>query len=216
MHEREHHQRHQVYQEKQFEVQSLTSLIKEAKRKACESMDQCTKLHQDPGPRPVELPLHEVTERMMENLMEGLQQMHYLLGNILLQKLGRDAGHLIHVERQRAKDKGFFKEAFKKAAELEKAKVGAHMVPEHLHELGQNSSAHDLELLNEYRERYAHMMAELLIAKELLVDFERGLQSSSQDEGLRSQVVEDLGELGQMDFVTNGNQYGSRRRSSEW
>jgi hypothetical protein len=151
----------------------------------------------------------------MENLMEGLQQMHYLLGNILMQKLGRDAGHLIHVERQRAKDKGMFKEGFKKAAEQEKRNVGAHTVPMHLRELGQNSSAHDLELLNEYREHYAHTIAELLIAKELLVDFERGLQSSSQDAELRSQAMEDLDELAEMDFVADGNKHG-RRRSSEW
>jgi hypothetical protein len=215
MAERVHHQRHRVYEEKNFQIQSLSSLITEAKRKACESLDQCANLHLEPHPRPVELPLHQVTERMMANLMAGLQQMNYLLGNILMQKLGRDAVHLIHVERQRAKDKGWFKEVFKKVDELEKSKVVQHTLPEHLHELGQNSSAHDLELLNEYRERYAHMIADLLVAKELLVDFERGLQSSSQDEELRSQVKEDLDELGEMDFVTNGSGYG-RRRSSEW
>jgi hypothetical protein len=59
-------------------------------------------------------------------------------------------------------------------------------------------------------------MAEVLITKELLVDFERGLQSSTSEEGLRNRVMDDLDELGDMGFTTNENPFGSRRKSSRW
>jgi len=205
--ERVRRRRRQVYQEKNFEVQSLTYLVHEAKRKAAENYELDP---ESPNYRPLHLPFHDFTER----LMETLQQMHHLLGNILMQKLGRDAQYVITAERSRAKDRELFREAFSKAEEAcRKDRAKAHGIPEHLSDLGQNTSANDLELI-EYRERYARMMAELLLAKELLVDFETRLRGSSQDDRLRKRTLEDLDQLGEVEVAfDNERDVWGRRRS---
>ena len=205
--ERVRRRRRHVYKEKNFEVQSLTYLVYEAKRKAAENYDLDP---ESPNYRPLHLPFHDFTER----LMETLQQMHHLLGNILMQKLGRDAQYVITAERSRAKDRELFREAFSKAEEAcEMDREKADGFPEHLSELGQNTSANDLELLIEYRERYARMMAELLLAKELLVDFETRLRGSSQDDRLRKRTLEDLDQLGEVEaaFDDKRDVWGRRR-----
>ena len=205
--ERVRRRRQQVYKEKNFEIQSLTYLVYEAKRKVAEKYDLNP---ESPNYRPIHLPFHGLTE----HLMDTLQQMHHLLGNILMQKLGRDAQHVITAERSRTKDQELFRDAFNKAEEACQAdRAKAHAIPEHLSELGQNTSAHDLELLMEYRERYARVIAELLLAKELLVDLETRLRDS-QYEGLRERALKDLNELGEIEVAfSNGRDVGGRRRS---
>jgi hypothetical protein len=207
--ERVHLQRHQVYKEKKFEIKSLTHLIEEAKTKACEKLDWDPE--NPPELRPLKLPFRDLTQ----HLMESLQLMHHLLGNILMLKLSQDARHVITAERSRVKGKSLF-EGLKKADVIfSDDKMAVHNIPEHLSEIGRDSSAHDLELLNEYRETFAHMMAELLIAKEVLTDFEKQMRNETQDEGLRNQALEDLDELGDLEAEFGGGQWG-RRRSSEW
>jgi len=178
MMQRVHRKRHQVYQEKDFEIQSLNSLIRQAKQRTNETAQA-----------DVELPLHGLAERLTVNL----QQMHYHLQKLLSQKLGPDARHVIAAERARQ-------------SQAERARLGKdhhqwyhhhhhhhHAIAEHLSEIGLNIGD-ELELLNEYRERYADILANLLVVKERLVELERGLQAQV-DEPLRRQLAEEISEL---------------------
>ena len=67
-------------------------------------------------------------------------------------------------------------------------------IAEHLSEVGLNIGD-ELELLNEYRERYADILANLLVVKERLVELEKGLQEQV-NEPLRRQLGEEISELG--------------------
>jgi hypothetical protein len=176
--QRVHRKRHQVYQEKDFEIQSLNSLIRQAKQRTTETIQA-----------DVQLPLHGLAERLTENL----QQMHHHLQKLLSQKLGPDARHVIAAERARQ-------------SQAEKARLGKdhpewhhhhhphHAIAEHLSEIGLNIGD-ELELLNEYRERYADILANLLVVKERLVELEKGLKEQV-DGPLKRQLAEEISELG--------------------
>src|SRR5271154_2998352 len=88
--QRVHRKRHQIYEEKDFEIQSLTSLIRDAKKRTYEAIQN----EHNPN---VTLPLHGLTERLSDNM----QHMHHHLQNLLVQKLGPDARHVIAAERAR-------------------------------------------------------------------------------------------------------------------
>jgi hypothetical protein len=196
-----HRQKHQVYKDKDFAIQSLTSLVKIAKQKTSE------RLETDTSDESVKLPIHDVTERVMESL----QQMHHHLQNFMMPKLGSDARNVITAERQRQAS------AVKQQLD-EKAKEGGdtEYIAKHLSEIGQEHGADELELLNEYRERYAAIMGELLVAKERLLKLEIGLRDTATDEGLRKRISEDIEELDDLDesHFSRGRQW--KRRSSEW
>jgi len=154
---RVHRRRHQVYEEKDFEIQSLNSLVRNAKKRACETIS-------DP---PVELPLHGLTERLAENL----QRMHHHLQSLLEKTLGPDARHVIAAERARQPH----------PRPADEIVVHHHpTIPDHLSEVG-NNVADELELLNEYRQRYAIILADLLVVKEKLVELEQGLHISNDE-----------------------------------
>lgn len=175
MMERVHRKRHQIYQEKDFEIKSLESLVRQAKQRTHETVQ-----------KDVHLPLHNLTERLTDNL----QQMHHHLQKLLSQKLGPDARHVIAAEKARE-------------SQTERARLhGDHhqwhhhhhrTIPEHLSEIGLDIGD-ELELLNEYRERYADILANLLVVKERLVKLERGLQEQV-NEPLRRQLAEEISEL---------------------
>lgn len=122
----------------------------------------------------IHLPLHNFTER----LMESLQQMHHHLQNLLLQKLGPDARIVIAAERSRLNYEQ--KEWLEASLRKNKGQDAAY-IPKHLSEVGQ-SSKDELELLNEYRERYATILAELLVAKDRLVEIEKALEGRTRGE----------------------------------
>jgi hypothetical protein len=150
--------RNRLYQDKDFEVQSLTSLVKIAKERTIEKMESPTK-----GPD-VNLPLHEVTER----LTESLEQMHHNLQSLLMQKLGPDARNIIAAERARqtrAKQK-----TLQEREPEKKEKDEAHT----LADIG-SDGGDELQMLNAYRERYATMLAELAVARDSLVELEKRL-----------------------------------------
>src|SRR5271170_8141856 len=142
--QRVHRKRHQVYEEKDFEIQSLNSLVKNAKQRTCDIISDT----------PVHLPLHNLTERLADNL----QSMHRHLQHLLENKLGPDARHIIAAERARQPH----------ARVQGETAVRRHLsIPDHLRDIG-NNVADEVELLMEYRERYAVILADLLVVKERL------------------------------------------------
>jgi len=186
-----------MYKAKDFEIQSLTSLVKMAKEKTQE------RLETDTSEPSVKLPIHDVAERVVESL----QHMHHHLQNFMMQKLGTDAQHIITAERARhASTANKFEAQMKKLGDAE-------YVPSHLSEIGQEHGRDELELLNEYRLRYAGIMGELLVAKEKLLQLEVGLKNSAPDETLKRRISEDLEELNEIDDVQERRW---KRRSSEF
>jgi len=204
--QRVHRRRHRVYEDKDFEIQSLTELVKRAKVKTCKRVETDMS---DAGT--VELPLHHTTER----IVEGLQQMHHHLQTLLLQKLGPDARNVIAAERARQDQQE--KERLEKASSnQEDKKRDADHIPSHLSEVGQDGKD-ELELLNEYRERYANVLAELYVAKERLIEYEKDMQEKFKHPGLQRRLSEEIEELSGDDEEMRRNakrQKMKRRRSS--
>jgi hypothetical protein len=176
MMQRVHLKRHQVYEEKDFEIKSLTSLIRQAKERTCETVQA-----------EVQLPLHSLTERLTENL----QQMHHHLQKLLSLKLGPDARYVIAAEQLRQSQT---EKACRCKYHHQLHHHQHHEIAEHLSEIGLNIGD-ELEWLNEYRERYADILANLLVVKERLVKLEKGLQEQV-NEPLRRQLSEEISELG--------------------
>lgn len=200
-------QRHQVYKEKDFEIQSLNPLVKTAKERKCKRIEED---FSDESGMPI-LPIHIITER----LMVGLQQMHHQLQNLMMQNLGPDARNLITAERARlAQSKEKQRLDAKMKEEVDKCQDTQYIAP-HLSEIGQVHGADELELLNEYRERYAAILAELLIAREKLLEVEKGLRDSVADEALRNRMSEEIEELSDVDFDCNKGKEGSSSET-EW
>jgi hypothetical protein len=174
--QRVHRIRHQVYEENDFEIQSMTSLVTAAKQKTCVSLREDSTVH---------LPLHSLTERVHENL----RHMHHHLSKLLAQKLGPDARHIIAAERARQSlaEKSRFAESpiHRHHHEVE--------IAEHLSELGKNVGD-ELELLVEYRELYAAVLADLLIVKENLVRIEKDLESQV-DGPLKKHLTNEIQQL---------------------
>jgi hypothetical protein len=204
--ERFHRQRHQIYKEKDFEIQSLNSLVKTATAKTRERMDAEVLIPDDSS---VEMPIHDVPER----LMEGLQQMHHHLQNLLMQKLGSDARNVIIAERSRqaSVEKERLDERLK-MKRLEEGKKDS-LVAGHLSEIGQVHGADELELLNEYRKHYATIVAETLVAKERLLELEKTLRDRAPSEVWRRRISEDIEELREGNFDGRDGQW--RRNSFE-
>jgi hypothetical protein len=173
--------RQRLYKDKDFQVQSLTSLVKIAKERTIEKME-------NPNNVNVKLPLQDLTER----LTESLEQMHHNLQSLLMQKLGPDARNIIAAERAR--------QTRAKTERLEAREPNDKMkednVAKTLAEVG-SEGGDELEMLNAYRERYAGMLADLAIARDSLVTMETTLQ----DEGVgglavQKRVSEDMDKLG--------------------
>ena len=156
--QRVHRIRHQVYEENEFKIESMTSLVTTAKQKTCETINTDS------------LKLHRLAERVTDNL----HQMHYHLGKLLAQKLGPDARQVITVERERHSALGrTLADGFVQRHNHQ----GHHQdeIAEHLSEIGKNTRD-ELELLVEYRELYAAVLADLLVVKENLVKLEKDLE----------------------------------------
>jgi len=183
--QRVHRKKNLVYQDKDFEIQSLNSLVRKAKKATSERLSRTLT---DDSVKSVHLPLHDLTER----LQHSLQQMHHHLQSLLMQKLGPDARNVIAAERAR-----------QTRAEIEKLEqeAGEPRNP-NLPELG-HDGGDELEQLNDYRERYAAILAELMVAKERLVDLEKGLQRSAGSDALRRRISDDIEELSEDDGPTS-------------
>ena len=199
--QRFHRQKYQVYRKKDFQIQSLTSLVQLAKQRTSE------RLETDSSDVSVKLPIHDVTERVMESL----QQMHLHLQNFMMQKLGTEARNVITAERSRQASSVKQRQEGKN----KEGDDGAY-IAKHLSEVGQINSADELELLNEYRERYASIMGELLVAKESLLKLETELRDRAPDESLRRKLSEDIEELNDLNEVDYSRRGQWKRRSSEW
>jgi hypothetical protein len=149
------HKRNRLYQDKDYEIQSLTSLVKIAKERTIEKMES-----PQPGSE-VKLPIHELTER----LTESLEEMHHNLQSLLMQKLGPDARNIIAAERAR--------QTRAKTERLQQTEPEAKKEEAHtLADIG-GDGGDELEMLNAYRERYAGMLAELAVARDSLLDLEK-------------------------------------------
>jgi hypothetical protein len=181
--QRVHHRRLQVDQEEDFQAESLPFLVKPAKQKAFERINSDISVENSAN-----LPFHDFTER----LLGSLQQMHHYLQSLLLQKLGPDACNVIAAERVRLDHAQ--KERLE--ANLRKNKgqgQDATYIPKHLNGLGQ-SSKDGLELLNEYHERYAAILAEVLAMKDRLIEIEKALESRTRG-GFHRRSSEEIAEL---------------------
>jgi hypothetical protein len=195
--QRVYRRRHQVYEDKHFQIQSLTSLVKSAKKKARQ------KMHEDnSNARSVKLPLHEFTERITENL----EQMHHHIQSLLIQKLGPDARNVITAERARQDRAG---NTVKKDS-LQEDKRDPDLIARYLCEAGQDSK-NELELLNDYRERYAGILAELLVAKDRLIELEKTMQETA-DGTLRRTLSEDIAQLSGDENDRKGTEKQKQRR----
>ena len=157
--------RHHVYHGRDFEIQSLTSLITIAKQKTL-SADS--------------IKLHGLAERVTDNL----HHMHHHLQKLLSQTLGPDARHIIVAERTRV-------------SVIDRPWINHHQhedqIAANLSDIGK--SADELDLLVEYRELYAAVLADLLIVKEKLVKLEKELQPNLEDE-FKRQLTREIEELG--------------------
>jgi hypothetical protein len=162
------HKKHRIYTDKDFKVQSLTSLVKMAKEKTIERTPTDA----------TEVSVHEISVRLTKNL----QHMHHQLQGLLMQKLGPDARNIITAERARevqlAKDKLNADEI--PVEDHEEAKV---IIAKHLADVGNEHTGDELQQLNVYRERYAAMLAELEIARENMVELERRLEDEDESNG---------------------------------
>lgn len=140
--------------------------------------------------------------------MESLQQMHHHVQNLVMQKLGSDARNVITAERARLPSADMRRlEAKVKSHEYE-----GYIAP-HLSEIGEVHGADELELLNEYRRRYAAIVGELLVAKDRLIELEKTLRDQAIDEGFRRRMDEEIKELDEDCFARRPS---LKRRSSEW
>jgi hypothetical protein len=194
-------QKLQVYKQKDFKIQSLTSLVNLAKQRTSE------RLGTDSSDVSVKLPIHDVTERVMESL----QQMHHHLQNFMMQKLGSEARNVITAERSRQPS------TIKQRLEGKKKEGDdSGYIAKHLSEVGEMHGADELELLNEYRERYAAIMGELLVAKDRLLKLEVDLRDRAPDESLKRRLSEDIDELNDLDEGDYSRRGRWKRRSSEW
>ena len=136
--------------------------------------------------------------------------MHHHLQNLMMQKLGSDARNVIAAERSRQTS------VIRPRQEEEiKERDDAGYIAKHLSEVGEISGADELALLNEYRERYAGIMGELLVAKDRLLKLEIDLKDRSPNELLRRRLSEDIDELNDLNEV-DYNKRQWKRRSSEW
>ena len=200
--QRVYRRRHQVYEDKDFQIQSLNSLVKSAKQKACKKMDEDAS---DTGS--VKLPLHQFTER----ITESLEQMNHHLQTLLMQKLGPDARNVIAAERARQDraDKERLNKTVKKNCQQEDRRAADH-IAKHLSEVGQDSKD-ELELLNEYRERYAEILAELLVAKDRLIELEKTMQETA-DRRLSRRLSEDIAQLSGDENESKEKEKQKRRR----
>lgn len=203
--QRVHRKKRSIYEEKDFEIVSLNSLIKLAKAKTNERID--TGLSEK-DMQPVKLPLQDLTDR----LTDSLQQMHHHLQSLLMQKLGPDARNVIAAERARQtrSEKKKLEETAKKLEQKKGDEVDNMATT--LSELGQDAGD-ELELLNDYRERYAAILAELLVAKDRLLELEKGLEQHAQEK-LRRSLDEDISELSGEDEGRPRTRRRRRRKSS--
>lgn len=196
--QRVHRKKNRIYQDKDFEIQSMTSLVKSAKQKTCDRINT-----DNSETKSIHLPIHDLTER----LTEKLQQMHHHLQSLLMQKLGPDARNVIAAERARQS-----RTEREKLREVEtKLEEGndheEETVAKHLAEIGQNPGD-ELELLNEYREQYAEILAELIVAKEKLHELDKEMQKRVGPT-LARRLSDEMSELSENDL---GRPKGKQRR----
>jgi hypothetical protein len=201
--------RNRIYQEKEFEIQSLESLVRKAKIKTNERIQRS---HSSAVPSTVHLPLQELNER----LTDSLQQMHHHLQSLLMQKLGPDGRNVIAAERARqtrSENDKLAATAREGEDKVENPKEGENMATT-LGELGQDAGD-ELELLNDYRVRYASILAELLVAKDRLLELEVGLTKRTSDPALVRRLSKDIEILSDdEDEVNKMRRRAIRRKSS--
>lgn len=201
--QRVHKRRNQVYEDKDFRIQSLTSLVKAAKQKHCDKFERIDTDASDI--QSLQLPLHNWTERLTENL----QEMHHHLQILLMQKLGPDARNVIAAERARLNHED--RQRLEKTQSRRQGKEkDADYVATHLSEVGQ-SDKDELELLNEYRERYAEILAELLIARDRLIELEKTMQRTAGAQ-LGRRLSDDLSEISEDEIGETKKRWTERRR----
>ena len=163
------------------------------------------RLETDADETSVTLPIHDVAER----IMVSLQHMHHHLQNFMMQKMGADARHIITAERARQAS------VHQLEGQSKKVDDSAH-VPKHLSEIGQEHGHDELELLNEYRLRYAAIMGELLVAKDRLLELEMGLKDKAPNDSLKRTLSEDIEELNDLNEMDSGRSERWKRRSLDW
>jgi hypothetical protein len=194
--QRVHPSRHLVYSDKDFQIRSIDSLVKLAKARSMEKME---KDNTDNESVP-SLSLQGLTERLTENLHD----MHHHLQHVMANKFGKDAQHVIAAERtlqQQAHLAGNSRLPLRLRQDPPHSKgnryaqhpqTGAEFIAKHLSEIGRANMGDELELLKEYRERYACILGDLLVLRDSLVEFEKGLEKSVDDTAKLTEELSDL------------------------
>ena len=177
--------KHRIYGNNDFEIQSLTSLIKLAKQKTFENINT-----EDSDAKSIHLPLHD----LMERLTDRLKHAHHKIQNLLIQKLGPDARHVITAERARIRQDEVENHP-KVALVLKEEPIIEPKIARSLDEVGE-TWGDELQLLNEYRKLYASMVAELLVAKERILS----LQKSMNDREGREKTDDEICEMSDENF----------------
>ena len=127
----------------------------------------------------------------MERLTERLQHMNQKLQNLLMQKLGKDARNVITAERaRRSRNESGINP---KLHTILNEPLGQAKLPNSLAEVGE-TWGDELGLLNEYREQYATMLAELLVAKERVLTLAKTTENQVGGE-LRQRIALEISEL---------------------
>lgn len=207
--QRVHKRRNRIYREKDFKIQSLESLVRKAKKKTNERIERS----RSSSVQSVHLPLQDLNDR----LTDSLQQMHHHLQNLLMQKLGPDARNVIAAER--ARQTRSEKERLASTAREGEDKLANPDDIDHMAttigELGQDAGD-ELELLNDYRVRYASILAELLVVKDRLLEYEVGLERRTSDPALSKRLSEDIEKLSEddEDEINKRRRRAIRRKSS--
>jgi hypothetical protein len=147
------------------------------------------------------LPLHHFTEHLTENLKE----MHRYVQTLLMQKLGPEARNVIAAELARlSREEGI------KLEQPQLPHKDSDYIASHLSEVGKTDKG-ELELLNEYRERYAEILAELIVARDRLIELEKTMERTAGAQ-LSRRLDEDLSEISEDEVVGHRRRWEEKRR----
>jgi hypothetical protein len=128
-----------------------------------------------------------VRQHLMDRLTDGFQQMNQKYQNVLMQKLGADARHLIAAERARRRS---IPPACHQVNTTLLENLPETGIGDSLAEVSHNRGD-ELELLNQYREHYATMLAELLVAKERVLALAKMIENQVEGD-LRQRIGREI------------------------
>lgn len=128
-----------------------------------------------------------------------------------MQKLGPDARNVIAAERDRQirAESERLQKTMRRGVKYDR---DAHHIASHLSDI-ERLDKDELELLNEYREQYAEILAELQVARDRLLEYEKRFQEDMY-KGIDATLNEDIEELTEDQGSARRRRQKARRRST--